>query len=204
MLRSWAPGGPGEGPGRTRRKAARVAGPPRAAEPSRSGRLSRSASAQQTARRPSSRDSPVPVAPRRPVGRRRTTAGRRGREALVQPGPPRPPPTSAPARGRPLSGRRGRQSERRAPIGRPGGRGGAEAGLGPPSVGRSGVASTKTLRRSLGPRRPGGDVAKGRSLRRARLVTELVVKNWIPRRQRLENVCAPSEALASFLFLASV
>lgn len=67
-----------------------------------------------------------------------------------------PPATSAPRAGVPVSGRRGRQSGRRAPIGRgrPSGRSGA--GLGRLPVGRGGVASTKTLSRFLlRPRWPG-------------------------------------------------
>lgn len=80
--------------------------------------------------------------------------GRRGRGApLVQPGPRRRPPTSAPRAGRPGERAAG-PSVRAAGADWPSGRSGA--GLGRLPVGRGGVASTKTLSSFLlRPRWPG-------------------------------------------------
>lgn len=117
---------PAAGPGRTRRKAA---GQPALLGPrslrAHGGPSERSALAQDSARRPSSRDSPVPTPPRRPAGSGADdspgggVAGRR----WASPGLGAARPLRRPARGVPVSGQPGRQSGRRAPIGRAGGGG---------------------------------------------------------------------------------
>lgn len=97
----------------------------------RRSRLSRRVFARLEARPPSSRGArPCPSPPSAASGKRTGAGGGDPAGARVQPGPSRAArPTSAPALGGPVSGPRGRQSGRRAPIGRPAGGGGAQPGL---------------------------------------------------------------------------
>lgn len=123
----FGPGAPGGRAWEDAEEGSQAAGPPGAAEPSstRGTVFERSAFALESARRPSSRDSPVPISPQRPAGSGADdslgggVAGRR----WSSPGLGAARLLRRPARGVPVSGRRGRQSGRRAPIGREGGGG---------------------------------------------------------------------------------